>query len=103
MFEERFNVMLRPVSGLQPNEGAHRPTFEGAFERGPMRTFIRLEAADWAQHNVETLFEHAWARFGTDAPAWDDAIYNGIYFFLFRAFTEQFGLGPALNLNPMKA
>jgi hypothetical protein len=76
---------------------------EGSFERGPMRTFVQLEAADWSQHNVERLFEYAWAIFGDDAQAWDDAVYNGIYLFLFAAFTEQFGLGPALRLNPMKA
>jgi hypothetical protein len=51
--------------------GAEFP--EGVFERGPLRTFIRLEAADWVKHNVETLFEHATHQAPTgnsSAEAW---------------------------------
>jgi len=76
---------------------------DGAFERGPLRSFVRLEADDWKRHNVETLFEHAWATFGGAADVWDDIVYNGIYLFLFHAFTEQFGLGPARSINRMHA
>lgn len=76
-------------------------SFTGAdLDAGPTGVFLRLERDDCQHHNIETLCEHGWRRFGSNAELWAQFIHDGIYLSLFAVFSEQFGLGPG---RPMRA
>lgn len=70
------------------------------IEAGPTGVFLRLERDDCEHHNIETLCEHAWRRFGSNADFWAQFIHDGIYLYLFAVFSTQFGLGRG---RPMRA
>lgn len=63
------------------------------IRRGPIGTFLQLEAHAPAEHNIERLAEHVWQTVGANQSFWSAFIHDGIYLGLFARFSEQFGLG----------
>lgn len=63
------------------------------LKNSPIGVFKELETQTPQDHNIERLCAYVWQVFGTDPDFWHQFVYDGMYFYLFMRFTEQFGLG----------
>ncbi len=111
LFQRDSNVLLQATASYLIERGiAFEPkllhfgvndTYTGEdIRQSPIGVFLQLESQFPLEHNIETLCEHVWRKFGSALSFWSDFTYSGIFLKLFVLFTEQFGLGA---FRPMKA
>lgn len=64
-----------------------------------VNVFFHLEENFPSTHNVERLFQFAWKKYGQNNRFWEAFVHQSIFYHLTALFTQQFGMGPGVEMK----
>ena len=69
------------------------------MKNSSVNVFFHLEENFPDKHNVERLFQFAWKKYSQNNKFWEAFVHQSIYYHLTALFTQQFGMGPGVEMK----